>query len=176
MRLKRECGISLETLQWKAASSRSEGRISWAFSSHSRILGVPLELRWDLKPACVASGKSSLLSSCEGPLGIPLQLVQVSMTSSRFEARTSVFLSSSDMEIRVPMEFEQESQALSRVETWNSASLSRFKRGVRLPVKWTWESGAFSRGVTQLSHLPSCFESILRVPVESVQGNHAYLE
>ena len=59
------------------------------------------------------------------------------MTSSRFEARTSVFLSSSDMEIRVPMEFEQESQALSRVETWISASLSRFKRGVRLPVKWT---------------------------------------
>ena len=39
-------------------------------------LGVPLELQQDLKPARAASGKSSLHSSCEGPLGIPLQSVQ----------------------------------------------------------------------------------------------------
>ena len=32
-RLKRESGISVETAQWKRASSRIEGRISWFFSS-----------------------------------------------------------------------------------------------------------------------------------------------
>ena len=44
-RLKREGGIPLETLLRKGASSRIEGRISWAFSSRGRKLGVPLELR-----------------------------------------------------------------------------------------------------------------------------------
>ena len=39
----------------------------------------------DLKPARVASGKSSLLSSCKGPLGNPLQLVQGLTASSRVE-------------------------------------------------------------------------------------------
>ena len=43
-RLKREAGISLEMLQWKRASSRFEGRISWFFSSCIRKLGVLLEL------------------------------------------------------------------------------------------------------------------------------------
>ena len=91
----------------------------------------------DLKTTHVASGKSSLHSSCEGPPGIPLQSMQEHMASSLVEARTSGFLFSSDMDLRVPMEFQQESQALSCVETWNSASLLRCKRGVRLPVKWT---------------------------------------
>ena len=72
-------------------------------------LGVPLELRRDLKPARVASGKSSLHSSCEGPLGTPLQSVQGHTASSRVEARTSGFLSSSDMDLGVPMKFQQES-------------------------------------------------------------------
>ena len=43
-RLKREVGISLETLQWKRASTHVDGRISWFFSSCGRKLGVPLEL------------------------------------------------------------------------------------------------------------------------------------
>ena len=41
---RRERGISLETLLWKRASSRVEGRISWFFSSSGGRLGVPLEL------------------------------------------------------------------------------------------------------------------------------------
>ena len=60
----------------------------------------------DLKPACVASGKASFHSSCEGPLEIPLQLVQGQMASSQVEAGTSMFLSSSDMDLWVPMEFQ----------------------------------------------------------------------
>ena len=124
----------------------------------------------------VVSGKSGILSSCEGSLRIPLDLVQVTRASSRVEVGTSGFLFSSDMEIGVPMEFQQRSQASSRVETWNSTSLLSCKRGVRLPVEWTQGSGAFSRGATGLSHIPSCFESILRVRVKSMQGNQAYLE
>ena len=73
-RLKREGVISLETPRWKRATSRVEGSISWFFSSCSRNLGVPLELRLGPQgPYCVASGKSSLHASCKGPLGIPLQ-------------------------------------------------------------------------------------------------------
>ena len=62
--------------QQERASSRIEGRISWFFSSCTRKLGVPLELLLGLQgPALVASGRSSLQASCEGPLGIPLQSV-----------------------------------------------------------------------------------------------------
>ena len=104
----------------------------------------------DLKPTPVASGMSSPHSSCEGPLGIPLQSVQGHTASSQIEARTSGCLFSSDMDLGVPMEFQQGSQAPSRVEIWNSASLSRFQRGVRLPVEWTQGSKAFSRGATGL--------------------------
>ena len=128
---KRDSGIFLETLLWKRASSRLEGIISF-FSSSGQKLGFLSSCDGDLKPACVASGKASFHSSCEGPLEIPLQLVQGQMASSQVEAGTSMFLSSSDMDLWVPMEFQQGSQALSRVETWNSASLLRCKRGVRL--------------------------------------------
>ena len=101
-------------------------------------------------PAHVASGMSSPHSSCEGPLGIPLQSVQGHTASSQIEARTSGCLFSFDMDLGVPMEFQQGSQAPSRVEIWNSASLSRFQRGVRLPVEWTQGSKAFSRSATGL--------------------------
>ena len=137
LRLKSEGGISLEMLQWKGASSRLEGRISWGFSSCGGTLGFLSSCHVDLKPTCVASGKSSLHLSCEGPLGIPLHSVQGHRASSRVEARTSGFLSSSGMDLRILMEFQHGSQGSSHVETWNSTSLSRFQRGVRLPVEWT---------------------------------------
>ena len=94
-RLTREGAISLEMLQQKRASSHVEGRISLFVSSCSRKLGVPLELQSGTKgPAHVASGKSSLHASGEGPLTNPLQWVQGPRSSSLVEARTSVFLSS----------------------------------------------------------------------------------
>ena len=53
--LKKECGISLEMLLWKKASSRIEGRISWFFLSPGRKLGVLLEfLQGPQDPTCVA--------------------------------------------------------------------------------------------------------------------------
>ena len=82
----------------------------------------------------VVSGKSGILSSCEGPLGIPLELVQATGTAHRVEAGNSGFLSSSDRDLGVPMEIPLGSQTSSRVGAWNSTSLSRWQRGVRPPV------------------------------------------
>ena len=81
------------------------------------------------------SGKSEILLSGEGPLGIPLGLVQATRDSSRVEAGNSGFLYSSDRDLRVPMDIPLGSQTSSHVETWNSASLLRWKRDVRPPVE-----------------------------------------
>ena len=90
--------ISLEMPQWKRASSRVEGRISWFFLSCGRNLGVPLKLQRELQgPTRIGSGKSNLHASCEGPLGIPLQLMLGLRSSSGVEAGTSGLLSSADM-------------------------------------------------------------------------------
>ena len=95
-----------------------------------------LNLPWGPEGAShVVSGKSEILSSGEGPLGIPLELVQVTRASSRVEAGNSGFLSSCDRDLGVPMEIPLGSQTSFHVETWNSTSLSRWKRGVRPPVK-----------------------------------------
>ena len=48
--------VSLETLLWKIALSRVEGRISWLFTGFAGKHGVPLELqRRSQGPARVAS-------------------------------------------------------------------------------------------------------------------------
>ena len=52
-RLKREVGISLETLQWKRASSPVEGKISWCFSSFDRKLGFLSSYDGDLRDPLV---------------------------------------------------------------------------------------------------------------------------
>ena len=83
----------------------------------------------------LVSGKSGLLWSFEGPLRIPLELVQGTRVSCRGEARNSGFLFSSDMDLRVPMEIPLSSHMSSRVGAWNSSSHSKWKRGVRPPVK-----------------------------------------
>ena len=83
----------------------------------------------------VVSGKSGILLSYEGCLGIPLESVEATRASSRVEVGNSGFLSSSDRDLRVPMEIPLGSQTSSRVGAWNSASLSRWKSGVRTPVK-----------------------------------------
>ena len=76
-RLKREGGISLEMLQWKRASSGVEVRMSGFFSSCGRILEVSLEFRQGPQgPAHLPCKKSSLHSSSEWLLWIPLKLVQ----------------------------------------------------------------------------------------------------
>ena len=124
------------TPQWKRASSRIEGRISWFFSSCGRKLGVPLELQQGPQgPAHVASGNSILHLSCEGLLWIPLLSLPWPKSASGHEAGISGFLSSAAMYLVFPMEFPQRKQALSRLETCKSALLSSWKNSVRFPVK-----------------------------------------
>ena len=61
--------------------------LQWFFSSCSRKLGVPLELRWGPQGTfCVASGNSGLLSSCKGHLGINFEALQGNRASSSAEA------------------------------------------------------------------------------------------
>ena len=134
--LKKERGISLETLQRKRDSSRLEGRISWFFSSCGRKLGVPLELRWGPQgPARIALGQSSLHACYEETLGTSLQSVLDPRSSPGDEDRTSGFHSSADMDLSVPMEFQQGSQASSPVETCKSTFLLSCNSSVRLPVE-----------------------------------------
>ena len=124
--------------QWRRASSRVKGIISWFFSSCARKLGFPLLFQLGPQgPTCVASGKSSVHASCEGLLLVPLQSVPGPRSSSAAEAETSGFLSSADMDLKDPMEFQQGSQALFCVETCKSAFLSSFNSSVRLPVELT---------------------------------------
>ena len=132
-RLKREGRISLETPQWKRASSRFEGRISWFFSSCGRKLGVPLELRWGPQgPARIALGQSSLHACYEETLGTSLQSVLDPRSSPGDEDRTSGFHSSADMDLSVPMEFQQ---------------------GSRPHLVWRYASPLSSRVVTVVSGL-----------------------
>ena len=63
----------------------------------------------------MASGKSSLHASCEGPLRIPLQSVPGPRSSSGAEARTSGFLSSYDRDLRDSLVRPQESPVSMRV-------------------------------------------------------------
>ena len=127
--LKWEGGISHETPQWKRASSRVEGRISWFFSSCGSKHGFSLELRWrPQRPTRVASGKSSLHVSCEGPLRIPLQSVP-----------------------RPRSELRPEPQGSSRVLIWTSGFLWSFNRGVRPRLMWIHGSPLSSRAVKVVS-------------------------
>ena len=129
--------------------------LQWFFSSCSRKLGVPLELRRGPQgTSCVASGNSGLLSSCEGHLGIHFKghlgihfkALQGNRASSGVEAGNSIFLSSCDRDLGVPIKFQQGSQGLSHFETWNSAFLSGCKRVLRHPVEIKRGTRAFSRG------------------------------
>ena len=134
-KVKREGGISLETLQRKWASFRVEERISWIFTSCGRKLRVPLELqRGPQGPARGASGKSCLPTSCEGPLRIPLQSLLGARYSSGVKARTS---------------------GTSQVLTWISGFLWSFHRGVRPCFVWRHASPLSSRTVTVVT----CFLS-----------------
>ena len=63
----------------------------------------------------VVSGKSGILASFEGLLGILLVLVQGIRISYRVEVGNSGFLSSSDSDLGVPMEIQLGSQTLFRV-------------------------------------------------------------
>ena len=133
-------------LQWKGTWSCIERRISWVFSSWGRKLGVPLQLlQGPQGPTCVASGKSSLHSSCKGALGIPLQLVQG---------------------IGPHLELRLEPKCSSPVLTWISGFLWSFNRGVRPHFMWRHGTPLPSRGVKGLSGFLSSWHKNLGLFLE----------
>ena len=155
LRLKRKGGISLEMLQWKRASCRVEGRISWVFSSCGRKLCVPLMLRCGTQgPTRVASGKSSLCSSCKGPLRIPLHLCRG---------------------IGPHLELRPELQGSSPVLTWISRILWSFHRGVRPRLMWRHGTLLPSSGLKVLSGFLSSCPWDLVLFLEVPQGCHTSL-
>ena len=171
-RFRRERGISLETLLWKRASCRVEGRIPWFFSSCGGKLGVPFKLRRGPQgPAHVSSEKSGLFSSCEGHIGIPLESLLANRAMSRVQSGNSVFLSGGDRDLGLFIKVQLGSQTSSGVEARNSAFLSRCPRCVRAPVKLWLAIWAFSKGSSWKTGLPSCCEGILGVLFEQLQGN-----
>ena len=64
-----ENAIALHAMHGNRASSRSEGKVSWVFSSCGRNLGYILELQWGCPfETGVCSVKSGHLSRYEGHL------------------------------------------------------------------------------------------------------------
>ena len=85
----------------------------------------------------MASGKSSLRVSWEGPLEISLQSLLGPKSSSEFEAGISGFLSITDIDLTVRLEFHKGTQESSLVQTCKSTFLSSWKSSVSLPVEFT---------------------------------------
>ena len=117
--------------QWKRASSGIEGRISWFFSSCTRKLEVPLELRCGPQgPDCVASVK---------PVSI------------RVVRGLSEFLSNRCWVLCPHLELRPEPLVSSPVLTRISGFLWSFHRGVRPRLVWRHSSTLSTRAVTIVS-------------------------
>ena len=124
------CDYSRDAQQ-KRASSGVEGRISWFFSSCTRKLEVPLELRCGPQgPDCVASVK---------PVSI------------RVVRGLSEFLSNRCWVLCPHLELRPEPLVSSPVLTRISGFLWSFHRGVRPRLVWRHSSTLSTRAVTIVS-------------------------
>ena len=135
-------------------------------------LGFIMSCNRDLSDRLVLPQRSKcLFLSCEGLVGIPLEILPVNSAMSRVQSGNSLFLSGGDRHLGLPIKAQQGSQALPGVEAWNSVFLLSCQRWVRPPVEFRRGICYFSRGLTGWTGLPSCCEGILGVPLEPVQGN-----
>ena len=125
-----KCGLSLETLQHKRASSSGQARISSFARSCGGKLRVPLKLPVDLgnRSCFIREFRSAL--ALRGPPGESSCIAAgMNRASSQDEAGTSLFLSISDFDRRVSAELEQENQA-SSCEEFGTLLASRVVHGV----------------------------------------------
>ena len=152
-KVKREGGISLETLQRKWASFRVEERISWIFTSCGRKLRVPLELQ----------------QGCLGPLVLP----QESPVSMQVARDLSGFLSSRFLSQRPHLELRPGLQGSSPVLTWIFGFLWSFNRGVWPHLVWRHSSPLSSRAVTVVSGFLSSRYRDQCLSLEVPQGCHS---
>ena len=143
--------ISLETPQWKWASSRLEGRTSWIFSSCGRC---------SLLTTGTSSTRSGGLRKGQTPcelLGCLLGFLSHRCRGLRpcveSVPEAEGFLSSADMDLGVLLESPQGSQSSSRVGACTCAFLLSCSSSVTLPFAWITGSVALPGGFpTRLSH------------------------
>ena len=109
-----ENAIALDTVLGIRASSRSEGKFSWVFSSWGRNLGYILELRggWPFETQ-VFSAKSGLLSSYDGHHGKFKYAWQENRDASGDDPEGQASLISWHSYIGIPINFHEESGIIS---------------------------------------------------------------
>ena len=171
--------ISLETPQWKWASSRLEGRTSWVFSSCGRCsrltTGTARTRSGGLikgqSPRELLGGLSGFLSRrCRG-LRSCVESVPETEDSSPVQAWILGYFWSLPRGVSRRLEWGHARALSSRAAAAVSGFPSRGSRDLWLSLE------AFPRGFpTGLSHEPPWCESILGLQVEAVQGKQVSLE
>ena len=126
-RVKREAGISLEMPQWKRASSRIEGRISWCSYVVAGNLGFLSSYEWDLR--------DTLVCPQESPVSMRVARVLLG------------FLSTCCWVLGPHVELRSETQVSFPVLTWISVFVWSFYRGVRPRLLWRHASPLSSQSV-----------------------------
>ena len=109
-------------------------------------LGFLLICDGDLRDLLMLPQRSKVFSSCEGHVGIPLELLPANRAMSRVQLGNSVFLSCGDRDLGLLIKMQLGSQASSGVKAWKSAFLSSCPRCVRPLVEFRRGIWAFSRG------------------------------
>ena len=183
---------SLETPQWKWASSRLEGRTSWVFSSCGRCSRLTTGtsgtryggLRKGQSPCELLVGRSGFLyRRCRG-LRLCVESMPEPEDSSPVQTWILGYFRSLPRGVSPRLEWGHaralSSRTVAAVSRFHSPgsrdmwlSLESFPRG--FPTRLSQE--AFPRGFpTGLSHVPPWCESNLGLKVEAVQGKQVSLE
>ena len=175
--------ISLETPQWKWASSRLEGRTSWIFSSCGMCFRLTMGtsgtrcsgVRKGQSPCELLGGLSGFLSRrCRG-LRSCVEPVPEPEDSSPVLTWILGYFWSLPREVSPRLEWGHAGALSSRAVAAVSRFPSRGSRDLWPPSRLSEK--AFPRGFpTGLSHVPPWCESILGLKVEAVQGKQVSLE
>ena len=171
--------ISLETPQWKLASSRLQGRPSCILPSFGRCSRLRTGtsgtrsggLRKGQSPCELLGGLSGFLSRrCRG-LRLCVELVPDPEDSSPVLTLILGYFWSLPSGVSPRLEWGHARALFPRAVAAVSRFPSRGSRDLWLPLE------AFPRGFpTGLSHVPPWCESILSLKVEAVQGKQVSLE
>ena len=81
-------------------------------------LGFLLICDGDLRDLLMLPQRSKVFSSCEGHVGIPLELLPANRAMSRVQLGNSVFLSGGDQGLGLPIKVQLGNHVSSGVESW----------------------------------------------------------
>ena len=169
-----EHGIALHALHGNHASSRSEGEVSWFFSSCGGNLGYILELRggWPFKTRVVQQCQDSCLVTRDTS-GISLRLCRARGPLLEVRQETEFHFLVGTVILGFLSLFKK-SKASSPFEALNSVGLSRCQSDMIPPVQRRPRPTAFSRVSTGDSDIPSCCEMKDEPAFKPLQGNPAF--